>query len=149
MAMQGKSYSEPRYTIEQISLLHRLIRTGLTKHDIIHALDSMTKMDAELQSSNQSLMGSAGDHSSSYDSSSSQAHVSSGQTSAASSSSVHVCGLQKGTGGGGRSMMLEDVDVGNETQVVGGILQGMSQEVTCGVENFQNVADEEVENLFR
>ncbi|XP_072045149.1 homeobox-containing protein 1-like isoform X2 [Amphiura filiformis] len=40
--------NEPRYTIEQIELLRRLIRTGLTKQDIIHALDTMTKLDTEL-----------------------------------------------------------------------------------------------------
>ena len=40
--------NEPRYTIEQIELLRRLMRTGLTKLDIIHALDTMTKLDSEL-----------------------------------------------------------------------------------------------------
>lgn len=40
--------SEPRYTIEQIELLRRLVRTGLTKDEIIHACDSMAKMDSEL-----------------------------------------------------------------------------------------------------
>ncbi|XP_041484800.1 homeobox-containing protein 1-like [Lytechinus variegatus] len=40
--------SEPRYTIEQIELLRRLVRTGLTKDEIIHACDTMAKMDSEL-----------------------------------------------------------------------------------------------------
>ncbi|XP_071481948.1 homeobox-containing protein 1-like [Diadema antillarum] len=39
---------EPRYTIEQIELLRRLVRTGLTKDEIIHACDTMAKLDTEL-----------------------------------------------------------------------------------------------------
>ncbi|KAJ8033888.1 Homeobox-containing protein 1 [Holothuria leucospilota] len=38
---------EPRYTIEQIELLRRLIRTGLSRDDIIHAVDSMTRYERE------------------------------------------------------------------------------------------------------
>ncbi|XP_071807100.1 homeobox-containing protein 1-like [Asterias amurensis] len=139
MAMQGKVSSEPRYTIEQISLLHRLLRTGLTKQDIVHALDSMTKMDAEFQSSSPPVMSSQGqgDHSSNYTSPQlvPQHH----------SSPVQVSGGLRGAGGGGR---IHDVDCEAVEDIQGGILQGMSQEVICGVENFKNVSDAEVENLF-
>ena len=48
LATMATQASEPRYTIEQIELLRRLIRTGLTKQEIIHALDTMTKLDSEL-----------------------------------------------------------------------------------------------------
>ncbi len=137
MAMQGKVSSEPRYTIEQISLLHRLLRTGLTKQDIIHALDSMTKMDAEFQSSSPPVMSSQGDHSCNYMPSPTQHHstIPTGQAS----------GGLRGAGGGGR---MHDVECGAGEEIQGGILQGMSQEVMCGVENFKNVSDAEVENLF-
>ncbi|GCC26849.1 hypothetical protein chiPu_0005269 [Chiloscyllium punctatum] len=38
---------EPRYTIEQIDLLQRLRRSGMTKHEIIHALETMERLDQE------------------------------------------------------------------------------------------------------
>uniref|UniRef100_UPI00358E13AA homeobox-containing protein 1 isoform X4 n=1 Tax=Myxine glutinosa TaxID=7769 RepID=UPI00358E13AA len=38
---------EPRYTIEQIDLLQRLRRSGMNKHDILHALDTMERLDSE------------------------------------------------------------------------------------------------------
>ncbi|XP_028858597.1 homeobox-containing protein 1 isoform X3 [Denticeps clupeoides] len=38
---------EPRFTIEQIDLLQRLRRTGMTKHEILHALDTLERLDRE------------------------------------------------------------------------------------------------------
>ncbi|XP_043918644.1 homeobox-containing protein 1 isoform X2 [Protopterus annectens] len=38
---------EPRFTIEQIDLLQRLRRTGMTKHEIIHALETLERLDQE------------------------------------------------------------------------------------------------------
>ncbi|KAG5265363.1 hypothetical protein AALO_G00241580 [Alosa alosa] len=38
---------EPRYTIEQIDLLQRLRRTGMTKPEILHALDTLERLDRE------------------------------------------------------------------------------------------------------
>ncbi|KAM4694725.1 homeobox-containing protein 1 isoform 1-T2 [Discoglossus pictus] len=38
---------EPRFTIEQIDLLQRLRRTGMTKHEILHALDTLDRLDHE------------------------------------------------------------------------------------------------------
>ncbi|XP_078620326.1 homeobox-containing protein 1-like isoform X1 [Branchiostoma floridae x Branchiostoma japonicum] len=38
---------EPRYTIEQIDLLQRLRRTGLSKDEILQALDTMERLDRE------------------------------------------------------------------------------------------------------
>ncbi|XP_036398104.1 homeobox-containing protein 1-like isoform X1 [Megalops cyprinoides] len=38
---------EPRFTIEQIDLLQRLRRTGLTKQEILHALDTLDRLDRE------------------------------------------------------------------------------------------------------
>ncbi|XP_038842138.1 homeobox-containing protein 1-like isoform X1 [Salvelinus namaycush] len=38
---------EPRFTIEQIDLLQRLWRTGMTKQDILHALDTLDRLDRE------------------------------------------------------------------------------------------------------
>ncbi|XP_022089491.1 homeobox-containing protein 1-like [Acanthaster planci] len=131
--------SEPRYTIEQISLLHRLLRTGLTKQDIIHALDSMTKMDAELQASSQPLVGGAmGETGSS--------NYAISRSSVASSASLVSTGMQRGAGGMGGGTQIE----GGASGLQGGTgLQRMPQEVSCGVENFPNVSDEEVEILFR
>ncbi|XP_038057179.1 homeobox-containing protein 1-like [Patiria miniata] len=141
--------TEPRYTIEQISLLHRLLRTGLTKQDIIHALDSMTKMDAELQASSLPLTGAATGVGCNYAAS---ARPSVQIVPTASPANM---GMQRGTGGtqgrdgGGTQGTLGHEGGVNGTQGGAGILQGMSQEVMCGVENFQNVSDEEVDILFR
>ncbi|XP_036279436.1 homeobox-containing protein 1 isoform X10 [Pipistrellus kuhlii] len=38
---------EPRFTIEQIDLLQRLRRTGMTKHEILHALGTLDRLDQE------------------------------------------------------------------------------------------------------
>ncbi|XP_051500367.1 homeobox-containing protein 1-like isoform X3 [Myxocyprinus asiaticus] len=38
---------EPRFTIEQIDLLQRLRRTGMTKPEILHALDTLERLDHE------------------------------------------------------------------------------------------------------
>ncbi|XP_072907926.1 homeobox-containing protein 1a isoform X2 [Hemitrygon akajei] len=38
---------EPRFTIEQIDLLQRLRRSGMTKRDIIHALETLDRLDQE------------------------------------------------------------------------------------------------------
>uniref|UniRef100_A0A672P1R0 Homeobox containing 1 n=1 Tax=Sinocyclocheilus grahami TaxID=75366 RepID=A0A672P1R0_SINGR len=38
---------EPRFTIEQIDLLQRLRRTGMTKPEIVHALDTLERLDRE------------------------------------------------------------------------------------------------------
>nr|XP_024003236.1 homeobox-containing protein 1-like [Salvelinus alpinus] len=38
---------EPRFTIEQIDLLQRLWRTGMTKQEILHALDTLDRLDRE------------------------------------------------------------------------------------------------------
>ncbi|XP_057208203.1 homeobox-containing protein 1 isoform X1 [Triplophysa rosa] len=38
---------EPRFTIEQIDLLQRLRRTGMTKPEILHALDTLERLDRE------------------------------------------------------------------------------------------------------
>ncbi|KAJ8271048.1 hypothetical protein GJAV_G00122180 [Gymnothorax javanicus] len=38
---------EPRFTIEQIDLLQRLRRTGMTKQEILHALDTLERLDRE------------------------------------------------------------------------------------------------------
>ncbi|XP_021798521.1 homeobox-containing protein 1 isoform X8 [Papio anubis] len=38
---------EPRFTIEQIDLLQRLRRTGMTKHEILHALETLDRLDQE------------------------------------------------------------------------------------------------------
>uniref|UniRef100_A0AAY4A4B2 Homeobox-containing protein 1 n=1 Tax=Denticeps clupeoides TaxID=299321 RepID=A0AAY4A4B2_9TELE len=38
---------EPRFTIEQIDLLQRLRRTGMTKPEILHALDTLDRLDRE------------------------------------------------------------------------------------------------------
>ncbi|XP_051510286.1 homeobox-containing protein 1-like isoform X3 [Myxocyprinus asiaticus] len=38
---------EPRFTIEQIDLLQRLRRTGMTKAEILHALDTLERLDRE------------------------------------------------------------------------------------------------------
>uniref|UniRef100_A0A096MDG4 Homeobox-containing protein 1 n=1 Tax=Poecilia formosa TaxID=48698 RepID=A0A096MDG4_POEFO len=38
---------EPRFTIEQIDLLQRLRRTGMTKQEILHALDTLDRLDRE------------------------------------------------------------------------------------------------------
>lgn len=38
---------EPRYTIEQIDLLQRLRLSGMTKPQIIHALESLERLDPE------------------------------------------------------------------------------------------------------
>ncbi|MEQ2178222.1 hypothetical protein GOODEAATRI_011743 [Goodea atripinnis] len=37
----------PRFTIEQIDLLQRLRRTGMTKQEILHALDTLDRLDRE------------------------------------------------------------------------------------------------------
>uniref|UniRef100_A0A671SJ36 Homeobox-containing protein 1 n=1 Tax=Sinocyclocheilus anshuiensis TaxID=1608454 RepID=A0A671SJ36_9TELE len=38
---------EPRFTIEQIDLLQRLRRTGMTKPEIVHTLDTLERLDRE------------------------------------------------------------------------------------------------------
>lgn len=38
---------EPRFTIEQIDLLQRLRRTGMTKHEVLHALETLERLDQE------------------------------------------------------------------------------------------------------
>ncbi|XP_017311283.2 homeobox-containing protein 1 isoform X3 [Ictalurus punctatus] len=38
---------EPRFTIEQIDLLQRLRRSGMTKPEIVHALDTLERLDRE------------------------------------------------------------------------------------------------------
>ncbi|KAM3861409.1 homeobox-containing protein 1-like [Diretmus argenteus] len=38
---------EPRFTIEQIDLLQRLRRTGMTKQEILHGLDTLDRLDRE------------------------------------------------------------------------------------------------------
>ncbi|XP_026856621.2 homeobox-containing protein 1 isoform X2 [Electrophorus electricus] len=38
---------EPRFTIEQIDLLQRLRRTGMTRPEIVHALDTLERLDRE------------------------------------------------------------------------------------------------------
>ncbi|XP_029569756.1 homeobox-containing protein 1 isoform X3 [Salmo trutta] len=38
---------EPRFTIEQIDLLQRLRRTGMTKPEILHALDTLDRLDRQ------------------------------------------------------------------------------------------------------
>lgn len=38
---------EPRFTIEQIDLLQRLRRTGMTRHEILHALETLDRLDQE------------------------------------------------------------------------------------------------------
>ncbi|KAJ8341902.1 hypothetical protein SKAU_G00341930 [Synaphobranchus kaupii] len=38
---------EPRFTIEQIDLLQRLRHTGMTKREILHALDTLERLDRE------------------------------------------------------------------------------------------------------
>lgn len=38
---------EPRYTIEQIDLLQRLRLSGMTKPQILHALESLERLDPE------------------------------------------------------------------------------------------------------
>ncbi|XP_028970390.1 homeobox-containing protein 1 isoform X2 [Esox lucius] len=38
---------EPRFTIEQIDLLQRLRRTGMTKQEILHAMDTLDRLDRE------------------------------------------------------------------------------------------------------
>ncbi|XP_031437332.1 homeobox-containing protein 1 isoform X3 [Clupea harengus] len=38
---------EPRFTIEQIDLLQRLRRTGMTRAEILHALDTLERLDRE------------------------------------------------------------------------------------------------------
>ncbi|XP_070556738.1 homeobox-containing protein 1-like [Ptychodera flava] len=38
---------EPRYTMEQVYLLRRLRKSGMTKEEIIHALDTMERLDQE------------------------------------------------------------------------------------------------------
>ncbi|KAM9354147.1 homeobox-containing protein 1 [Pholidichthys leucotaenia] len=38
---------EPRFTIEQIDLLQRLRRTGMTKQEILHALNTLDRLDRE------------------------------------------------------------------------------------------------------
>ena len=38
---------EPRYTIEQIDLLQRLRLSGLTKPQIVHALESLERLDSD------------------------------------------------------------------------------------------------------
>ncbi|XP_064197154.1 homeobox-containing protein 1 isoform X3 [Anguilla rostrata] len=38
---------EPRFTIEQIDLLQRLRHTGMTKQEILHALDTLDRLDRE------------------------------------------------------------------------------------------------------
>lgn len=38
---------EPRFTIEQIDLLQRLHRTGMTRAEILHALDTLERLDRE------------------------------------------------------------------------------------------------------
>uniref|UniRef100_A0A3Q3X488 Homeobox-containing protein 1 n=1 Tax=Mola mola TaxID=94237 RepID=A0A3Q3X488_MOLML len=38
---------EPRFTIEQIDLLQRLRRTGMTKQEILHALDTLDRLERE------------------------------------------------------------------------------------------------------
>uniref|UniRef100_A0A3B4WMY2 Zgc:91944 n=1 Tax=Seriola lalandi dorsalis TaxID=1841481 RepID=A0A3B4WMY2_SERLL len=40
-------YVEPRYTIEQIDLLQRLRLSGMTKPQIIHALESLERLDPD------------------------------------------------------------------------------------------------------
>uniref|UniRef100_A0A3P8VVG5 Homeobox-containing protein 1 n=1 Tax=Cynoglossus semilaevis TaxID=244447 RepID=A0A3P8VVG5_CYNSE len=43
----SSSATEPRFTIEQIDLLQRLRRTGMTKQEILHALDTLDRLDRE------------------------------------------------------------------------------------------------------
>lgn len=38
---------EPRFTIEQIDLLQRLRRSGMTKQEILHAMDTLDRLDRE------------------------------------------------------------------------------------------------------
>ncbi|KAK6294882.1 hypothetical protein J4Q44_G00341080 [Coregonus suidteri] len=38
---------EPRFTIEQIDLLQRLRRTGMTKQEILHAMETLDRLDRE------------------------------------------------------------------------------------------------------
>uniref|UniRef100_A0A674B537 Homeobox-containing protein 1 n=1 Tax=Salmo trutta TaxID=8032 RepID=A0A674B537_SALTR len=38
---------EPRFTIEQIDLLQRLRRTGMTKQEILHGMDTLDRLDRE------------------------------------------------------------------------------------------------------
>uniref|UniRef100_A0A096MF55 Homeobox-containing protein 1 n=1 Tax=Poecilia formosa TaxID=48698 RepID=A0A096MF55_POEFO len=54
---------EPRFTIEQIDLLQRLRRTGMTKQEILHALDTLDRLDREHGATCNG--GEGGDHSSS------------------------------------------------------------------------------------
>uniref|UniRef100_A0A3B5B152 Homeobox-containing protein 1 n=1 Tax=Stegastes partitus TaxID=144197 RepID=A0A3B5B152_9TELE len=59
---------EPRFTIEQIDLLQRLRRTGMTKQEILHALDTLDRLDREHgdkfgRRTSSSSSSSTGDHS--------------------------------------------------------------------------------------
>uniref|UniRef100_A0A3B5LNF1 Homeobox-containing protein 1 n=1 Tax=Xiphophorus couchianus TaxID=32473 RepID=A0A3B5LNF1_9TELE len=62
-------FEEPRFTIEQIDLLQRLRRTGMTKQEILHALDTLDRLEREhgdkFGRRTSSSSSSSGDHSSS------------------------------------------------------------------------------------
>uniref|UniRef100_A0A3Q3N3U3 Homeobox-containing protein 1 n=1 Tax=Labrus bergylta TaxID=56723 RepID=A0A3Q3N3U3_9LABR len=47
LLLMSEFSEEPRFTIEQIDLLQRLRRTGMTKQEILHALDTLDRLDRE------------------------------------------------------------------------------------------------------
>ncbi|XP_076834102.1 homeobox-containing protein 1a isoform X3 [Brachyhypopomus gauderio] len=47
MCRMSRYADEPRFTIEQIDLLQRLRRSGMTRQDILHALDTLERLERE------------------------------------------------------------------------------------------------------
>ncbi|XP_068136153.1 homeobox-containing protein 1 isoform X3 [Hyperolius riggenbachi] len=80
---------EPRFTIEQIDLLQRLRRTGMTKHEILHALETLDRLDKE----HSDKFGRRSNYgTSSYSSSSTNNVPASSSTATASTQTLH-CGM--------------------------------------------------------
>uniref|UniRef100_A0A8C5MAK3 Homeobox containing 1 n=1 Tax=Leptobrachium leishanense TaxID=445787 RepID=A0A8C5MAK3_9ANUR len=80
---------EPRFTIEQIDLLQRLRRTGMTKHEILHALETLDRLDQE---HNDKFGRRSSYGASSYSKSTNNVPASSSSTATASTQTLH-CGM--------------------------------------------------------
>ncbi|XP_037837520.1 homeobox-containing protein 1 isoform X2 [Kryptolebias marmoratus] len=109
MSRMSDFNEEPRFTIEQIDLLQRLRRTGMTKQEILHALDTLDRLDREhgdkfgrrTSSSSSYLVGGANSCANNSASNTTAAFNSNATASATTTSSASCNGSNSGEGGAG------------------------------------------------
>ncbi|XP_029965517.1 homeobox-containing protein 1 isoform X1 [Salarias fasciatus] len=138
---------EPRFTIEQIDLLQRLRRTGMTKQEILHALETLDRLDREhgdkfgrrtSSSSSASSYGVGGVNSCTNNSASNAAaatttsFINNNTASATTTSSTVSCNGEGGAGDGAAaatSSMTSKISTATQTQFnssSGGVGGGLS-----------------------